>query len=157
MHFHAHLNSDMCPFFCGLPTALGWPSVRTAIATLILIAPPLIGGYLHHRQYEPYFWERRSFWSFANALAMLIVVVMAALLLTFGAKALVGVGRNAAVPLLLVGGGASVVAFSRASLGRIGSAFTDITGEFGSLVGWFLLILGALSVVISSANGQPGP
>ena len=131
--------------------------MRTAIATLILLAPPLIGGYLHHRDYEPYFWERRSFWSFGKALAMLVVVLIAALLITFGAKALSGMGRRADLHFLLVGGGATIVAFSRATLGRIGSTFTDITDEYGSFLGWLLLIGGTLLVVIGSAIGRPAP
>ena len=89
---------------------------------------------------------------------MLVVVLIAAFLITFGAKALVGMGgRRAELPFLLVGGGAAVVAFSRAILGRIGSTFTDITDEYGSLLGWLLLLGGTLLVVIGSAIGQPAP
>lgn len=124
--------------------------MRTVIAMLILVSPTLIGGYIHHRDYEPWFWERRSFWSFARVLALGLVVLLAVFLAMFGAKALMGIGGRADLPIALVGGGAAIVAFSRALLGRVGPAFTDVTEEYGSILGWLLLISGTFLVGITS-------
>ncbi len=125
--------------------------MRTMLAILALLGPVIVGSVVHHRIYEPNFWQRRSFWSRGKLIALSCTALVTYFLVSYGAEAVMGWGVKKDVSFLILGFGTGVVVFSRALLGRVGPAFTDLTDEYGSILGWLLITAGVALIVVYSS------